>query len=129
MALNNSASKQQYAFSKSSRFPSLKQNTKDISPSVFDKPSDFNKTKSNGYGFGSNAQRFKDHNTSMKHAVLPSPMSYTTQPRTFSPDVSKSKGWNMGLGRGDMKKIHIDKLNDEAGKKIASPCPGSYEKS
>ena len=44
MALNNSASKQQYAFSKSSRFPSLKQNTKDISPSVFDKPSDFNKT-------------------------------------------------------------------------------------
>jgi hypothetical protein len=56
-------------------------------------------------------------------------MSYTTQPRTFSVEVSRSNGWGMGLGRGDMKKIHIDKLNDEAAKKIASPCPGSYEKS
>lgn len=56
-------------------------------------------------------------------------MSYTTQPRTFSLEVSRSNGWGMGLGRGDMKKIHIDKLNDEAAKKIASPCPGSYEKS
>ena len=52
-----------------------------------------------------------------------------TQPRNFSPEVSKASGWNMGLGRGEMKKIHIDKLNDEASKKIASPCPGSYEKS
>ena len=65
----------------------------------------------------------------MKHAVLPSPMSYTTQPRTFSPEVARSKGWNMGLGRDDMKKIHIEKVNDEASKKIASPCPSSYEKS
>ena len=63
------------------------------------------------------------------YAELPSPMSYTTQPRTFSPEVSRSKGWNMGLGRDNMKKLHIDKHNDEATKKIASPCPGSYEKS
>ena len=59
MALNNSASKQQYAFSKASRFPSLKQNTRDISPSVFNKTSDFDKTKNcqgvGGFGFGSHA--------------------------------------------------------------------------
>ena len=35
----------------------------------------------------------------------------------------------LGIGRGDMAKLHIDKLNDEASKKIASPCPGEYEKS
>ena len=37
--LNTSVSKQQFAFSKSSRFPSLKQNTKDISKEVFNKTS------------------------------------------------------------------------------------------
>lgn len=57
MALNNSSSKQQYGFSKSNRFPSLKQNTQNISPSVFNKPSDFDKTKNfanaTTFGFGS----------------------------------------------------------------------------
>lgn len=56
MALNNSVSKQQFAFSKSSRFPSLKQNTKNISHSVFDKPSDFDRTKNfanRTFAFGS----------------------------------------------------------------------------
>lgn len=61
-------------------------------------------------------------------AVLPSPLSYETQPRTFSPEVSRSKGWSVGLGRDVMQKIHIDRLNDEAHKKIASPSPGQYEK-
>lgn len=56
MALNNSVSKQQFAFSKSGRFPSLKQNTKNISHSVFDKPSDFDRTKNfanRTFAFGS----------------------------------------------------------------------------
>ena len=64
----------------------------------------------------------------MKHAVLPSANSYETQPRTFSPDVSRSNGWSMGLGRDNMLKLHIDRLNDEGVKKIASPSPTQYEK-
>ena len=132
MALNNSISKQQFSFSKSSRFPVLKQNTRDISHDVFNKTSDFDKTKnfanSQTFAFGSHQKRFAEYNTSAKHAALPSPNSYVTQPRTFSPDVSRSNGWSVGLGRDSMQKIHIDRLNDEAAKKIASPSPGAYEK-
>jgi len=47
-----------------------------------------------------------------------------TSPRTFSPDVAAAKGWSMGTGRDNMLKLHIDRLNDEAKKKIASPSPG-----
>ena len=132
MALNNSSSKQQFAFSKSSRFPALKQNTKNISNDVFNKTSDFDKFKgfSGGqtFAFGTHSRRFAEFNLSPKAGALPSPMSYSTQPRTFSPDVSRSNGWSMGLGREQMNKLHIDKLNDEATKKIASPSPGAYEK-
>ena len=132
MALNNSVSKHQFSFSKSSRFPSLKQNTKNISHSVFDKPSDFDKTKNfpnaTTFGFGSHESRFRNHNTSVKNQKMPSPVSYETQPRTFSPDVSRSKGWSLGLGRDVVQKKHIDAINDEAGKKLASPSPDSYEK-
>ena len=120
MALNQSVSKQQFAFSKASRFPDLKQNTKNISNSVFDKPSDFNRTKNfanaSNHAFGARSARFADYNTSNKHAVLPSSNSYTTQPKTFSPEVAKAKGWSLGLGRTQMNKIHIDRLDDEAGK-------------
>jgi hypothetical protein len=105
----------------------LKQNTKNISGSVFDKPSDFDKTKNfanaQTYAFGSHESRFRNHNTSMKNEKMPSPVSYTTQPRTFSPDVSRSNGWSLGLGRDNVQKMHIDRLNDEAQKKIASPSP------
>ena len=56
-SLNVSVSKQQFSFSKSSRFPSLKQNTQNISHSVFNKTSDFDKTKnfanSSSFAFGS----------------------------------------------------------------------------
>ena len=132
MALNNSISKQQFAFSKSSRFPSLKQNTRDISHDVFNKTSDFDKTKNfpnaQVFAFGSRQKRFAEYNTSSKHAVLPSPNSYITQPRTFSPDVSRSNGWSVGLGRDVMQKNHIYRIDDEAGKKIASPSPDSYNK-
>ena len=132
MALNNSVSKQQFSFSKSSRFPSLKQNTKNISHSVFDKPSDFDRTKNfpnaATFGFGSKENRFRNHNVSAKNGALPDPMSYTTQPRTFSPEVAKAKGWSLGLGRDNVQKKHIDRINDEASKKIASPSPDSYEK-
>ena len=61
--------------------------------------------------------------------MLPSSNSYQTQPKTFSPEVAKAKGWSLGLGRTQMNKIHIDKLDDEAGKQIASPSPTAYEKS
>ena len=132
MALNNSSSKQQFGFSKSSRFPSLKQNTKNISASVFDKSSDFDRTKNfanaQTFAFGSRQQRFNGYNTSAKHSALPSPNNYYTQPRTFSPDVSRSNGWSVGLGRDTMKKMHIDLLQDDATKKISSPSPDSYEK-
>ena len=68
MALNNSTTKQRFSFSKSSRFPTLKSNTGNISHSVFDKPSDFDKTKNfanaNTFGFGSHESRFRNWNTS-----------------------------------------------------------------
>lgn len=133
MALNNSVSKQQFAFSKSSRFPTLKDNTRNSSPSVYNKPSDFNRTlnfqNASTFAFGSHEKRFDPYATNAKGGKLPDPMSYTTQPKTFSPDVSRSKGWSLSLGRQDMNKLHIDRINDEATKKIASPCPGNYEKS
>ena len=103
MALNNSVTKAQFSFSKSSRFPSLKSNTGNISSSVFDKPSDFDKTKNfanaQTFGFGSHESRFRNHNVSAKNGALPDPTSYATQPRTFSPEVSRSNGWSLGLGR------------------------------
>ena len=55
-------------------------------------------------------------------------MSYMTNPRTFSPEVARSKGWSLGLGRDNVQKKHVDAINDEAAKKIASPSPDSYEK-
>ena len=82
MALNNSVTKQQFSFSKSSRFPSLKSNTGNISHSVFDKPSDFDKTKNfanaNTFGFGSHESRFRNWNVSKGNEALPSPISYQT---------------------------------------------------
>ena len=110
----------------------MKQNTKNISNDVFNKTSDFDRTKNfanaNSFGFGSHATRFNEYNTSVKHGALPSSMSYNTQPKTFSPDVSKSRGWSLGLGRDVTNKLHIDRLQDDAKKKIASPSPDSYEK-
>ncbi len=132
MALNSSVSKAQFSFSKSSRFPSLKQNTQNISHDVFNKTSDFDKTKNfvnkNTFAFGSHEKRFNEYNSSVKNGVLPSPTSYKTQPRTFSPDVSRSNGWSMGVSRGQIQKLHIDKLQDAADKKISPPAPTSYEK-
>lgn len=131
MALNNSISKQQFSFSKSDRFPGIKSNTKNVSGEVFNKTSDFDRTKNwtnSGFAFGSHQKRFNYYNHSSKHGALPSPVTYTTQPRTFSPDVSRSNGWSMGQGRGYMKKDHIDRVLDEADKKVAPPCPTSYEK-
>ena len=108
MALNNSVSKQQFSFSKSSRFPNLKSNTKNISHDVFNTTSDFDKTKNfanaQTFAFGSHQRRFNEYNSSSKAGALPSPNSYTTQPKTFSPDVSRSNGWSLGLGRGEMQK-------------------------
>ena len=103
MALNQSVSKAQFSFSKSSRFPQLKQNTRDISGDVFNKTSQFDRTKNfanaTSFGFGSHSTRFTNYNASAKAGALPSPNSYLTQPKTFSPEVSRSKGWGMGLGR------------------------------
>lgn len=81
MALNNSVSKAQFSFSKSNRFPDLKSNTKNISQSVFNKTSDFDRTKgfsSTGFGFGSHERRFRNHNLSPRQAAMPSAFSYTT---------------------------------------------------
>jgi len=117
MALNNSISKAQFSFSKSNRFPDLKSNTKNISASVFNKTSDFDKTRgfaSTNFGFGSHERRFRNHNLSPRQAALPSPFSYATQPKTFSPEVSRSRGFSLGLGRDDMQKLHIERVNDEA---------------
>lgn len=105
MALNNSSSKQQFGFAKSSRFPTLKSNTVNISSSVYNKPSDFNRTKNFGdtqHAFGSRANRFDHCNVIKKSGVMPSPLSYSTNPRTFSPDVSRSNGWSVGFGRDIM---------------------------
>ena len=100
---------------------------------MFDKPSDFDRTRNfanaAGHAFGARSGRFTEYNTSSKHAVLPSSNSYNTQPKTFSPEVAKAKGWSLGLGLTNINKLHIDKLQDEAGKKIASPSPDAYEKS
>jgi len=112
MALNNSSSKQQFSFSKSNRFPVLKSLTMNASSQSFDKTSDFNRTQkfsnSNSFAFGANDRRFDYGNTIAKYAKLPSPASYTTQPKTFSPEVSRNKGWSMSVGRDVTKKIHID---------------------
>ena len=132
MALNNSCTKQRFSFSKSSRFPGLKSYTGNISHSVFNKPSEFDRTKNfanaTSFGFGAHEPRFRNHNISKKNEALPDPSSYVTQPKTFSVDVSRSNGWSLGLGRDVTQKLHIDRLNDEADKKIASPAPTSYEK-
>ena len=99
---------------------------------MFNKTSDFDKFRNYGgkdsFAFGTHDKRFQNYNVSPRATNLPSPNSYSTQPRTFSPEVAKSKGWSVGVGRDNMLKLHIDRLNDEATKKIASPSPGAYEK-
>ena len=91
---------------------------------------DFRKTTfgATNQGFGSRANRFDHCNTTAKQAKYPSPSSYITQPRTFSPEVARNKGWSVGLGRDVMLKHTIDRIQDEAKKKIASPSPTAYEK-
>jgi len=73
-----------------------------------------NFANSNSYAFGTHDRRFDYGNTIAKNAKLPSPMSYTTQPQTFSPEVSRAKGWSLSLGRDVMQKIHIGRLEHEA---------------
>ena len=130
--LNNSVAKQQFSFSKDSRFPTLKQNTRNISHAVFNKTSEFGKHKNFSMAgtnaFGSHSKRFNDSRTNAKAAALPGPLSYSTNPRTFSPEVSRSNGWSVGLGRDVCDKLHIDRLQHNAKKKIASPAPNVYEK-
>lgn len=70
MALNNSSSKATFSFSKSGRFPMLKQNTKDISSDVFNKTSQFDRYQNFGgkdiNAFGSNERRFQELNLALK---------------------------------------------------------------
>lgn len=70
MALNNSVSKQQFSFSKTSRFPTLKDNTRNTSSSVYNKPSDFNRTlnfqNAASFAFGSHERRFDPYCTGTK---------------------------------------------------------------
>ncbi len=95
----------------------LKQNTKDISSDVFNKTSQFDRYQNFGgkdtNAFGSNEKRFQELNLALKKSNLPSPISYRTENREFSPEMARKKGWSLGVSRSNMNKIHIDRVQDE----------------
>ena len=125
--MNKSPSKQTHLFSKADRFPQIKANYKAIAASV-NMNSDFDSSKKRTQvQFCTTQQRFKYYNTSELHGKLPSPASYGTVDRTFSPEVSRQNGKSFGIGRDKIQKIGIDKDVDEIVKKMGSPAPNKYE--
>lgn len=61
------------------------------------------------------------------HGKLPSPASYGTADRTFSPEVSRQHGKSFGVGRDKIQKIGIDRDIHDIVKKMGTPPPNRYE--
>jgi hypothetical protein len=109
--LNSSTSKEMHAFSKSSRFPELKSNTKNVAHASFTKLTDFDKTVKKGSGkpehsFGARHSRFTYYPDTRDCVV--GPANYKEMDAFNSRTIYKtSSKFSMGLGRESMQKLHI----------------------
>ena len=130
-ALNASVSKQQYSFPKLDRFKVTK---KDTNISCYNQPTMFNKPKESGVGkaFGSTTRfNYYENKARPMKAKSPSPSEYQIKGQ-FGKDVEggtsngPNKEFSFGVSRTEMKKLHIDLINDTGKKDKLKPGPGSY---
>ena len=120
-ALNNSTSKQMFAFSKASRFVTPKQPTQAFGYEV---KSVFGTKKPNGVGFGVREDRFgyeeiKKHQRGVGRIDSPDSVDpLSTKNRTFS--------YSFGVSRSAMKKLHVDEILKKKDENL--PGPDRYAK-
>ena len=119
--INNSTSKQQFAFSKASRFPSPKQNTHAFGYEVKE---GFGQTKALNAGFGVREDRFgyeefKKHQRGVGKIDTPDVAAIdATKNKTFS--------YSFGVSRSAMKKVHVDEILKKREENL--PGPDRYGK-
>ena len=114
--INNSTSKQQFAFSKASRFPSPKQNTNAFGYEVKE---GFGQTKPLGAGFGVREDRFgyeefKKHQRGIGKIESPDNAAIDgTKNKTFS--------YSFGVSRSAMKKLHVEEILKKREENLPGP--------
>ena len=114
--INNSTSKQQFAFSKASRFPSPKQNTNAFGYEVKE---GFGQTKPVGAGFGVREDRFgyeefKKHQRGIGKIESPDNAAIDgTKNKTFS--------YSFGVSRSAMKKLHVEEILKKREENLPGP--------
>ena len=121
--LNNSTSKQQFAFSKDARF---KEPRKPTVAFGYETKSMFKSDKAagNGRAFGSSQDRFGYENVrfSKQNGKIDGPGSVDKRSNSHN----KTFSFSFGVSRKDMKKIHVDEILRKREDNI--PGPDSYEK-
>ena len=116
--MNNSISKTQYSFTKSSRFTTPKQATKSFAEAY---PTNFSsfKRKGLGSGFNSSADRFlKTKSQSVDKVDGPGDLDY--RGNGFTRGVA---AYQFGVSRESSKKIYIDHISKYEAQK---PGPGAH---
>lgn len=119
--VNNSTSKQQFAFSKASRFPTEKKWTNAFGYEI---PGYLGKTKPVGAGFGIREDRFgyeeiKKHQRGLGGIETPETVgALSTKMRTSS--------YSFGVSRSAMKKLHVDEILKKKDENL--PGPERYPK-
>ena len=118
--VNNSSSKQQFAFSKADRFTTPKKWTVAFG---YEQPGFFGKTKPVGAGFGVREDRFgyeetKKHQRGVGNINDTQEVNTQTKRRTFS--------YSFGVSRSAMKKLHVDEILKK--KEDNLPGPDRYSR-
>jgi len=124
-AINNSPSKTQYSFSKSSRFTNHKGHNHSM---ALNAKSMFGDQKANGSTrpFYSTSTRFEYYNNPKKEHKSPQPAPGQYKMRnTFGPDEFRTSGYIFGVGRDNMKKMYVDDILKKGDGSM--PGPGRYE--
>lgn len=119
--VNNSTSKQQFAFSKASRFPEPKKWTKAFGYEI---PGYMGHTKPVGAGFGVREDRFGYEETKKVQRGL----GGIESPESVGPLSTKMRtsSYSFGVSRSAMKKLHVDEILKKKEENL--PGPDRYMK-
>jgi hypothetical protein len=117
--INNSSSKQQYKFSKSSRFSVSKANTRAFG---YELPGFFGHKSGSGAGkgFSSSQGRFQTYKANSHKVDGPGQIDRNGN------DFGQTNRYSFGVSRDDMKKCYVDEITKQ-GKDHPSPGPDKYE--
>ena len=114
--VNNSSSKQQFAFSKADRFQSPKQWTNAFG---YEKPGYLGHTKPVGASFGIREDRFGYEEIKKVQRGL----GAIDSPADVTPSSKKQKtfAYSFGVSRSAMKKIHVDEILKKKDENLPGP--------